>query len=243
MSETPVVIKINYANKQSTRTSQSSDVVTVWHIPRILAALTILLALIIAVWPSASTDTQDTVASEAPKAKEVETQVLALPAVPESSIAVKSAPQSVPTPKQPVVASNQENAVKVPQKAEDAPFKLDGSKPAAVIYDRHVLRAALVAEMKENTPGPRLQPSISLGANGTQELFYFTEIKHPKQSAYQHQWFKNDQSVLKKNLAVKGDPARLVSTKKLTAKDRGVWSVVLLDSKGKALSESRFVIN
>lgn len=243
MSETPVVIKINYANKPSARTSQSSDVVTVWHVPRILAALTILLALIIAVWPSASSNIQDTVISEAPKSKEVETQALALPAVPESSVAVNSAPTSIATPKQSIVGASHENAVKAAHKAEDVQYKLDGSKPAAVIYDRHVLRAALVAEMKENIPGPRLQPSISLGANGTQELFYFTEIKHPGQSTYQHQWFKNDQSVLKKHLAVKGDPTRLVSTKKLTAKDRGVWSVVLLDSKGKALSESRFVIN
>lgn len=236
MTETPVVIKINYANKKIARADQPSEVITEWHIPRILGALSILVALIVWIWPSDSSDSVPAVSAELDTRHEVETQPLTLPVVAQAS----SAP-SAPTVIEPAKVPAQ--APKAPQKAEDAVYSLDTSKPAAVIYDRHVVRAALVAEMKDQKPGPRIQPNITLADSGNQELFYFTEIKHPTQSAYAHQWLKNGQQVLKKNLPVKGDLPQLISSKKLSAKDKGVWSVVLLDNKGKALSESRFVVN
>ena len=237
MTETPVVIKINYGNKKIVKTDQPSEVITEWHIPRIIGAFSVLLALIVWIWPGDSSHEEPAVSSKPEAAHEVETQALALPVVAQSSGVASSASSAVESVKS--VAQ----APKAPQNSEAAVYSLDTSKPAAVIYDRHVVRAALVAEMKDQKPGPRIQPNITLADSGHQELFYFTEIKHPAPAGYAHQWLKNGQQVLKKNLPVKGDLTQLISSKKLSIKDKGVWSVVLLDNKGKALSESRFVVN
>jgi len=236
MTETPVVIKINYANKKIARADQQSEVITEWHIPRILGAFGVLVALVVLIWPNSSTDTVQVPAAETEVRHEIETQQLTLPVVSQASNA-----SGAPSLAEPV--KQQAQAPKTPQKTEEAAYSLDTTKPAAVIYDRHVVRAALVAEMKDQKPGPRVPPSITLSDSGNQELFYFTEIKHPNQAAYVHQWLKNGQQVLKKNLPVKGDLPHLISSKKFSTKDKGVWSVVLLDNKGKALSESRFVVN
>jgi hypothetical protein len=236
MTETPVVIKINYANKSIPKAHQPTEVITEWHIPRIVGALSILLALIVWIWPNDTNESQSVVTAELDTRHEVEKQPLTLPVISEAPKASQA-----PNVAEPVKATTQ--PPKAPQNAENPVYRLETNKPAAVIYDRHVLRAALVAEIKDQKPGPRLQPNITLTDAGHQELFYFTEIKHPTQTSYVHQWFKNGQQVLKKNLPVKGDLTQLISSKKLSLKDKGVWSVVLLDNKGKALSESRFVVN
>ena len=239
MSENPVVIKINFANKSIARADQQSEVITEWHIPRILGALCVVLALLIGIWPSASTDSVQNSDAKTETQHEVETQQLKIAVVPQAtSTPTTSTPNRVVEPVKPPVPTS-----KTPEKTEEVVYSLDSSKPAAVIYDRHVVRAALVAEIKDQKPGPRVQPNISVSDSGQHELFYFTEIKHPNQSAYVHQWLKNGQQVLKKNLPVKGDLPSLISSKKFSSKDKGVWSVVLLDNKGKSLSESRFVVN
>lgn len=236
MAGTPVAIKINFANKNTPQVDQKSELITEWHIPRILGALSIVLALLILIGLAITDESTPSPVTEIDKPHAVDTQQLTLPVVTQPSNSVNASGHAEPQliPLQPP---------KNPKKAEPAVYSLDNSKPAAVIYDRHVIRAALVAEINDHKPGARVQPNIVLSGSGSQELYYFTEIKHPTQSAYVHQWVKNGQQVLKKNLPVKGLLPHLISSKKFSLKDKGVWSVLLLDNKGKALSESRFVVN
>ena len=47
MTENAVVIKINYANKKTSTPAATPPMITVWHVPRIIGALVILLGLIV----------------------------------------------------------------------------------------------------------------------------------------------------------------------------------------------------
>lgn len=224
MNHQSVVIKINYANPRPGQTTSQPKMVTVWHVPRILLALTVLLGLLIWFWPSATDDP----AQERAKTTETANLVLA-----------ERTPQSEPSST--VVTNPVQSAQKVSAPVE---YTLDNSKPAAVIYDRHVLRAALVAEINNQQPGARLNPAIKIEDAKGLELYYFTEIKHPAVQGYAHHWLKDGHVVLKKNLEAKaGKLARYSSAKHFSLKDKGVWSVVLVNHQGKVLSESRFVVN
>ena len=219
MSHQSVLIKINYANQQAGQTPTQPKMITVWHVPRILAALTVVVAVLVWIWPSST---------EQESKPQAEVTALAIPVVKpleESGIVA-----SMPNP-----AMSKTGAM--PE------YRLDTSKPAAVIYDRHVVRAALVAEMNNQQPGVRINPSITINDPKGIELFYFTEIKHPLSQGYAHHWLKDGHLMLKKNLESKGKWVKQVSAKHFSIKDKGVWSVVLINQQGKPLSESRFVIN
>ena len=58
-----------------------------------------------------------------------------------------------------------------------------------------------------------------------------------------HHWFKNGELVYKKHFDVETDKFKLISSKKLSAKDVGEWSVALIDQKGKRFSEVNFSVN
>jgi hypothetical protein len=47
----------------------------------------------------------------------------------------------------------------------------------------------------------------------------------------------------KKQFNVKSNNAKLISSHKLTAKDIGQWQVVLIDKKGKLLSEVNYFVS
>jgi hypothetical protein len=58
-----------------------------------------------------------------------------------------------------------------------------------------------------------------------------------------HRWYKDGQVMSKKQFNVKSNNAKLISSHKLTAKDIGQWQVVLIDKKGKLLSEVNYFVS
>lgn len=116
-------------------------------------------------------------------------------------------------------------------------------RPEAIILDKHVVRALLSSAPNNDEPGERIKSPVKIAENQTQELFYFVQAKNLKNSILFHRWYKDGQLMSKKQFNVKSNNARLISSHKLTAKDIGQWQVVLLDKKGKLLSEVNYFVN
>jgi hypothetical protein len=219
MSENKVVIKINYDKAQARKSVVTPKMVTVWHTRRILVAVGLLLlsCLIILFLSMAgnneSNKTESSVVDNGPNI--TNTQV----SEPVTSI-VPISPSRI-----------------------DARVNAIVKRPEAIILDKHVVRALLSSTPNNDEPGERIKSPVNIAENQTQELFYFVQTKNLKNSILFHRWYKDGQVMSKKQFNVKSNNAKLISSHKLTAKDIGQWQVVLIDKKGKLLSEVNYFVN
>lgn len=219
MAKSTVVIKVSYDKTAQLAKIKAPEVVTVWHVRRILLALTIPIML---VWLLLrSTKTEDV---ELPQAEAKPVVAAVEPMIVNVSNQVKPS-QPEPKPLESIVkpVNNQ-------------------PKPTAVIFDKRVLRAAVVSEFVNEQPADRIKNNLKVSKNQPVELFYFSEVKHLNNKNVSHAWFKNGQLVHKKHWDVKQPLAKLISSYRFSVKDAGQWQVVLEDKKGKHLSETVFFV-
>lgn len=216
MRDSKVIIRINYDAVQHQKEIIDPKFVTVWHVKRIVGALAILgvLVLILIHWLS-SASTSD---AEQSQSKAIETPVVQASVSPEKN----SSPSEY-------VADRIQLPVNI--------------KTPALIYDKRVVRAALVNAVKEGQPGESLGSEIQIGQSDSVQLFYFSQVKQFAVSSLLHVWTKDGKTVLKKRLSIKESKAKLVSSKVFTSRDVGVWRVILQDDRGKVFSEVNFVVN
>lgn len=114
---------------------------------------------------------------------------------------------------------------------------------AAVIFDKHVMRAAVVKSVIEGQPGESWGSNIQIASQQNVQVFYFSQVKNMKDHVLFHQWKKDGRLIIKKRLGIRDNKAKLVSSKQFTAKDVGQWQVILVDEKNKVFSEANFVVN
>lgn len=219
MAKSTVVIKVSYDKTAQLAKAKPPEMVTVWHVRRILLALTIPILLVWLLFKSTKTDDVEV------------SQVESTPVV----AAVE-----------PMVA-NLSNEVKLSQPAlkplETVVKPVNNlPKPTAVIFDKRVLRAAVVSEFINDQPAERIKSNLKVSKNQPVELFYFSEVKHLNNKNLSHAWFKNGQLVHKKHWDVKQPIAKLISSYRFSAKDAGEWQVVSQDKKAKHLSETQFFV-
>lgn len=219
MAKSTVVIKVSYDKTAQLAKIKAPEVVTVWHVRRILLALTIPIMLVWLLLRSTKTEDVELPAAEAkPVVAAVEPMIVNV------SNQVKPS-QPEPKPLESIVkpVNNQ-------------------PKPTAVIFDKRVLRAAVVSEFVNEQPADRIKNNLKVSKNQPVELFYFSEVKHLNNKNVSHAWFKNGQLVHKKHWDVKQPLAKLISSYRFSVKDAGQWQVVLEDKKGKHLSETVFFV-
>ena len=224
MADNRVVIKINYDKDKQRKELIDPKIVTIWHTRRIISAVVILLLLVVifALWISSGND-ESKIQKSTPVAQDnSETDENVLNQVAAEPIQVKS---------------------DVSQSEIDTKKAAIVKRPAAIIYDRKVIRAQLTSAPKKNEPGDPVNLPVLIEQNQTVELFYFSQIKKPKSNVLFHRWYKNGQLINKKQFDVKSDHATLISSKKMTSKDVGDWQVVLVDKDGKLLSEINYSVN
>jgi len=230
MSDNKVVIKINYDKNRPAKPKTQPQMVTVWHTRRILVAA-ITLVLIIAVlysWLSDNDQTSDTQIEPALKVPATEKSDVDSVESQAPAVLNKTAPATLP------VLENHQESIK---KAEMT------KKPAAIIFNRSVIRASLNGKPKDNEPGEPIKLPLRLAATQSAELFYFSEIKNMKGQLLFHQWRRNGQIVYQKQLDIKEPISKVWSSKTLSAKDKGEWQVQLADKKAKVYSEVNFMVN
>ncbi len=221
MADNRVVIKINYGNKKSSDRHIEPKMVTVWHTRRI-AVVFFLISIIGTLFYLAANDEDDL-----------------------EDLPLKSDQQSI-VPLTPIQAERTPEAPKLPIPTADNinAKQLDVVKrPDAVILDKRVIRAALTSAPKHDEPGEPIKSPLIIESSQDRELFYFVQIKNMKGHILFHHWNREGQLVIKKQFLVKTNNDRLVSNRKLTAKDSGQWQVVLKDGKGKLFSEVNYSVN
>ena len=220
MPENKVVIKINYDKDQARKTILAPKMVTVWHTQRIMVAVGLLLLPCLIVLFQIMTESADEIKSESGIINNKESIVTN-----QTVETVTAAPIPVSPPS---IVAREIQVV---------------NRPEAIILDKHVVRALLSSAPKNDEPGERIQSPVKITENQKQELFYFVQTKNLKNSILFHRWYKDGQVMNKKQFNVKSNHARLISSHILTAKDVGQWQVVLLDKKGKLLSEVNYFVS
>lgn len=218
MAENRVVIKINYDKNKHRKALIDPKMVTVWHTQRILAAIAILVLVVITIvfWLSTE-DTADNIQQ-----------------------AAEIVDSSVPMPVAAIKPDLNIPAVTESASAKPSPIS---KRPAAIILDKRVIRAALTEEPRSGEPGNAIKQPIILETDQSLELFYFSEIKNMKDQVLFHRWLKTGEQVYKKKFLVKEKKSKLISSKKISAKDTGEWQVTLIDNDGKVYSEFNFSVN
>jgi hypothetical protein len=220
MSENKVVIKINYDKAQAKKSDVTPKMVTVWHTRRILVAVGILLLsclIILFLSMAGNNESNKTESSVVDNGENITNTQVSEPGTP------------IVNPISPPVIDARENAIV--------------KRPEAIILDKHVVRALLSSAPNNDEPGERIKSPVKIAENQTQELFYFVQTKNLKNSILFHRWYKDGQVMSKKQFNVKSNNAKLISSHKLTAKDIGQWQVVLIDKKGKLLSEVNYFVS
>jgi hypothetical protein len=220
MSENKVVIKINYDKAQAKKSVVTPKMVTVWHTRRILVAVGILLLsclIILFLSMAGNNESNKTESSVVDNGENITNTQVSEPGT------------SIVNPISPPVIDARENAIV--------------KRPEAIILDKHVVRALLSSAPNNDEPGERIKSPVKIAENQTQELFYFVQTKNLKNSILFHRWYKDGQVMSKKQFNVKSNNAKLISSHKLTAKDIGQWQVVLIDKKGKLLSEVNYFVS
>ncbi len=227
MADNRVVIKINYDKDKQRKALIDPKMVTVWHTQRILTACVILVLLLILIvsWLLAG---DEEIVSEEQHLINANS-----PAVTTHSPSVISSDTTQDLPKSKFESSS--------QSTDKSPLLI--KRPAAIIFDKRVIRASLNADIKDNQPGTPIATPVKVARHKPLELFYFSEVKNMKGKALYHHWLKNGRVVYKKTWDIKEQKAKLISNKTIGFADAGEWQVLLLDKKGKPLSEVNFEVN
>ncbi|AMK78637.1 MULTISPECIES: DUF2914 domain-containing protein [Methylomonas] len=229
MADNKVVIKINYDKKHSGINTEPQTV-TVWHIRRILVAVLalVLMAILLFSWFGGDDEDSHTQIDATEKVQQFNKPDVEVVAQQESATVEKPVPA--------IVRKESVNSESVK--------KIDTiKKPAAIIFDRKIIRASLNSKPKDDEPGEPIKSPLRVIPNQTTEVFYFSEIKNMKGKALYHQWSRNGQIVQQKQLDLKDKIAKVWTSKTLSVKDKGEWQVQLTDKKGKVYSEVNFLVN
>lgn len=220
MADNRVVIKINYDKDKARNRGVEPRMVTVWHTQRILAAVAILLLTGLLIFLQLTAENSEEIK---PVANVVDDAAVI------TQTQIKEPDSPVVNPVKPISINTKDNLVV--------------KRPDAIILDKRVVRAMLSAAPVNDEPGEAIKSPVAVELNQNLDLFYFVQIKNVKNSILFHRWYKDGQLVNKKQFSVKTNNARLISSHKITAKDIGQWQVVLLDRKGKVLSEVNYSVN
>ncbi len=222
MSDNKVIIRINYDKDKQRKALIDPKMVTEWHTGRIAAVL-IILSLILGLiftWLLSGDDRDNlTPAVEAPASGEQ------LPSAPGSG-----APESKPSdPLNPPVSAKKPSVNPI--------------RHPAIIFDKRVIRASLNTSLKDMEPDQMVGAPLSIAPDQTTEVYYFSEVKGMKNKTLLHHWLKDGRVIAKKQLDIKDNRSKLISSRTLNSKDKGAWQVILVDRKGKLYSEANFEVN
>lgn len=233
MAENKVVIKINYDKNKTGKSLSEPKMVTVWHIQRILfwAAILAILLIMLFYWLSNNHTNNTGVNSDIAAGKATTPTGMG-----DNNF---SKPQTQPNSESSsTIGITTENYRNEAGKTTNKP-----QSPAAIIFDKKVIRASLNTVIKDTEPYEPLIGALKLSEHQRIPLFYFTQLKTGNNQGYNHIWSKDGKTIYKKTLPVKENKNKLISSKTFTHKDKGEWRIQLTDKTGKVFSEVIFFID
>jgi hypothetical protein len=229
MAQGKVVIRINVDKQQSSNQPVIASTITVWHRERIILAVSILiLVLLLLFWGvNSALNWNDN--------NNAEKTDWSVSVQPKSELSKYEVVQPKLATRESVVLAEQNP----PKKSTQLNEKIFSGK--AIILDKKVLRASLNTLLKENEPFQQASLPIRLLKNHPVELFYFNEIKAGKNPVLFHHWLRDGRRVYSKKFEAVDSSAKVVSSRKLSYDEKGLWRVQLVDAGGKVYSEVEFL--
>lgn len=110
------------------------------------------------------------------------------------------------------------------------------------IDDKRVSRALLTTGLNNREPIDEFTPPVKIGNQQTVVLYYFTELKKLKDKALYHEWLRDGQLVAKRQLYIGDEHWRISSKMRFSEKNKGNWTVRLVDKSGQILNQKSFSV-
>ncbi|MCK5121765.1 MAG: DUF2914 domain-containing protein [Methylococcales bacterium] len=217
------VIKINHPEADDRlKIKKRPEMVTVWHVKRIVIAVLLLLALILFPFYFFSGEAVEDELEI--KDTQVEPQKIVEAIIKENRAVrdIKSVDVNVIT--------NQESDVLEKEPAIDK------------LVDKRIARALLTTKLNNKEPVDKITPPVIVNKSQATGIYYFTEIINMKGHALYHQWLWNDNIIFKRKINILGDRWRAATGKLITYAKQGVWRVRLVDKQGVILNEIVFKV-
>lgn len=244
MKDNKVVIKLNYPHQRAE--TKAPQLVTVWHVKRIVIAAILLLLTIavlfyffIGMEPAAVAPKQNNLSEntgvekkdpvivkplEPVKVKEVDKVIDPIPKVIRKEV---TAPEVV-------VNENNISTKNTLVETESKPKTQSG------ILDKRISRALLAKDIVNKEPVGKINAKVAVVKEKATGVFFFTEINDMKGETLYHEWLRNDELVFKRKINILNTPWRAATSKLITYSRKGSWQVRLVDKNGKVLSLINF---
>jgi len=255
-----VVVKVKYQGlNQDQKTNSRPDMVTEWHIPRILGAIAILVIFILFPFYYFSDQPSEAIVDHKTITKIADTKNIKSTSkvtktvnqkIPATVIAEKvnnSIKQEVLESKIPkaVIKSNIKQATSVTSKKPEQQTKIElateQSKTKKTIPpNTHIVRALLTTGLNNKEPVDNIVSEIKVSKQKAAGIYYFTEINNMKGQALYHHWLRAGKLIYKRKIRILGNRWRAATSKLITYSKTGDWAVRLVNEQGITLNEIQF---
>jgi len=241
-----VVVKVKYnkSNLEQTK-SASPDMVTEWHVGRILAAI-VILVLIIGCFvylvtgeaeqpiEQNSTQKENDIKSSAVNINKIENK--------QKKIVLRT-PETIVNLLEPKQKNKREEKVVEPSIAI-----IKENKSTQLIVEtkikahKNVARALLTKGIRNKEPTEEVILPLIISKETAGSMYYFTEIINMKGKTLYHQWFKEHKLVYERKMNILGNRWRASTSKLIPYSYTGMWNVRLIDSQGNILNNINFEV-
>ena len=240
-----IVIKVNYPVSGKVERHLPPRIITEWNVKRIVfatgAVILVLLSLIYFSNREVQILESDNVVLPLPIIEnEVSQQLDIQGSVIKNTESVRSVDSEVKpsvNPKKALPLKNKQSLNPEPIKKPVIEKNAKGHAPI-----NNVTRSLLTYSISNKEPAGEIAETVKISGKKPTSIYYFTEIKAMKGAQVYHEWLKNGSPVSRQSIDILGDTWRTSSRKLLSEKDKGKWTVRMIDGTNRILNEKTFEV-
>jgi hypothetical protein len=247
-----IIIKVSYPVAGKATENAAPKMVTEWNVKRILfAAGALVLMLVLLIYGINNDAPKTDVDNAAVMLNQMENPVTPQVEVKAEEVKALAPFKQAAVGNNPLVKPNKE-ANKKNKPTTSIPVKETIKKQlnekaikghSYLAANHNVSRALLTYAINNKEPTDEMVKPVNLSHKKQPVwLYYFTELKAMKGSRVYHEWLKNGVVVTRQELVISDDTWRTSSRKLLSDREKGSWSVRLVDEKGRLLNEKKFKV-
>ena len=251
-----VVVKVKYQGlNQEQKFDTRPDMVTEWHIQRIVGAVAILIVFILLPFYFFSGDSSELANNLEPKLKIIEKKAINNEMVKQVVKVVEPVAKpfiKFPNPElkkqQSIIAEPIENITKETAIVVESPkeikkeLTIEQVEKPKVLTNKKIIRALLTTGLNNKEPIDNIRLPIKVSNDKASGIYYYTEIIDMKGQALYHHWFRNDKLVYKRKINILGNRWRAATSKLIPYSKAGDWTVRLVNMQGVILNEIKFEV-
>jgi hypothetical protein len=260
-----IVIRVNYSKSGKKPENYISDpeMITEWHVKRILLAVSIIVVLLLSVlyfFIKPDVQTTDAPLSDADVDAVAKSEIKDNKYIKEQPIIIKpeDKPKAVNNTFEPEakkhpgsikaveIGKKQSTSIKVEEKGKKQSVIVKHrnvtKKQSAPIVNKNVSRALLTHKINNKEPAGELNLPVKVNKKQAVGVYYFTELTELKGRTLYHEWSNNGKAVFKHPIKVLGNRWRASSSMLFTDNDVGNWGVRLIDESGHILNKKSFKV-